>query len=396
MINGRNSLAALHLLLVPSFVAAQQTAPVAEAFRERVREVGQNFVLAADAMPADKYSFRVTQRQLRVAEIVGNFSRSHDYFCAVIRGVAPPKRPPLADTANKAALVARLREAVRSCDQTLADLDDTNLGSPNSSDDTWTRAKSTIAASAIWADLYGQLATDLRLNGLVPPVPCTGDDPMNKPGCSSGREICKESTSGDGGPASLTLSDAPYAVISDGLGPYRNRGQGNVWVFAARPAVLMFGPPSGSGPQARSIRVDLNHPVPSDIGVPLGVVTDNRSLEMAAQWYTDSTTNLAHSILDIPIGATVFAEQTDVGFHLDGAYHVLQMGPMRYGHCLSDGSALDGAGTTRATIHRTTEHEWVVDLPPGSIGRLFDVHLRAPNAINKGLYYVSLHYVVNK
>jgi hypothetical protein len=57
---------------------------------------------------------------------------------------------------------------------------------------------------------------------------------------------------------------------------------------------------------------------------------------------------------------------------------------------------MNGDGTTRATIHRVTATEWVVDLPPGSVGRLFDIHLSASNAINKGLYYVSLHYIVKQ
>jgi hypothetical protein len=37
-----------------------------------------------------------------------------------------------------------------------------------------------------------------------------------------------------------------------------------------------------------------------------------------------------------------------------------------------------------------------MDLPPGSVGRLFDIHLLEPNAVNKGLYHVSLHYVIER
>jgi hypothetical protein len=135
--------------------------------------------------------------------------------------------------------------------------------------------------------------------------------------------------------------------------------------------------------------------VPRDIGVPLGVIASNHNLELASQWYTDSS-HVAHSIRDIPIGTTVISEQTDIGIHINGVYHILQMGPQRYGHCFSDGSTTYGDGTTRATIRRTTATEWIVDLPLGSIGRLFDIHLSAPNAVNKGLYYVSLRYVIKQ
>ena len=263
-----------------------------------------------------------------------------------------------------------------------------------------TRAAAMMQVTLLWADQYGRLASDLRLNGRVPPIPCNGDIGMTS-GCSTGFRICSSSSRAPGqgylpSGSTATLSDSPYSITSDGLGPYITGGRGAyVRINASQVASLEFANVPSDGSATRSIKVDLNHPVPGDIGVPLGVVASNHNLELASQWYTDSS-NIAHSIRDIPIGTTVTSEQTDLGVHINGVYHVLQMGPQRYGHCFSDGSATNGAGTTRATIRRVTATEWVVDLPPGSVGRLFDIRLSAPNAVNKGLYYVSLHYVIKQ
>ena len=388
------------LMFFPPRVHGQQAAPVAKAFRDNARDIGQLFILAADAMPADRYSFRAPRAQYRFVELLRLVVGRSEYFCTNIRGLATPDRSNVSDTAPKALVVTRVREAFQLCDQMLLDLDDANLGAPYMGSSSLTRANAMMQTTLLWADLYGQLATDLRLNGRVPPIPCNGDIGMTS-GCSTGYRICRSSSAAPGQgylpPGSTaTLSGLPYSITSDGLGPYiaveRN---GYLRINASQVASLEFASLGSDGSPARSIKVDLNHPVPGDIGVPLGVVASNHNLELASQWYTDSS-NIAHSIRDIPIGTTVTSEQTDVGVHINGVYHVLQMGPQRYGHCFSDGSATYGDGTTRATIHRVTATEWVVDLPPGSVGRLFDIHLSAPNAVNKGLYYVSVRYVIKQ
>jgi hypothetical protein len=145
----------------------------------------------------------------------------------------------------------------------------------------------------------------------------------------------------------------------------------------------------------RSIKVDLNHPDPGDAGVPLGVIVDSVGVEMSAQWYTDAN-YIMHTVIDIPVGTTVKATQLDIGFHVAGEAHVLQMGPQPWDHCMADGMAVRGDGTSQGTIAHPTASSWIVDLPAGSVGRLFDIHLNSANAVNKGLYYVSLHYVVQR
>jgi hypothetical protein len=384
-----------------SQVPSSQSSLVAKAFRENAQAIAEKLLLAAESMPADKYSFRATPTQLSFAEITTRLGTRNDYMCSRIAGVPAQNRAVLSSSAAKDTLVARLRDTIEFCDQSLAHLDDTGLGATIVFDMRperigpelrKPRATAMTLATAFWAETYGQLSDYLRLNGRVPPKPCgSGAEEQN---CGSGATLCYDPTPPLGG-LTFILSDAPYSVRSDGLGPYI-WGTTNVIVAAAgRAGVMVLGPPPNTGTTPRSIQIDLSHPVPGDISVALGVIVDRGNLEVAVQWHADPD-HRQHSMLDIPVGTKVFAEQTDIQLHIGGVHHSLQMGPQPQGHCYADGTAIHGDGTTRSTIFREDATTWVVDLPAGSIGRLFDDHLSFPNAVNKGLYYVSLHFVLKK
>ena len=222
--------------------------------------------------------------------------------------------------------------------------------------------------------------------------------------CEHSRYLCKLTTPGGMG-GSIQLADSGYSVRSDGLGPYISGSLGTQVLVG--PLAGLFLGRGGVRVRPRAFTVDLSRPVPGDIGVPLGVVRatgwpgnfipagGDYFVEIAAQWYTEADYT-QHSLLDIPIGSTVQAEQLDLNFYIDGLHHVLQMGPQPTGHCFSDGTAIHGDGTTRGTITRPTPTRWVVDLPPGSIGRLFQVDRADKHAINRGLYYVSLHFELQR
>jgi hypothetical protein len=106
-----------------------------------------------------------------------------------------------------------------------------------------------------------------------------------------------------------------------------------------------------------AVSIDLNHPVPGSGGRPLGIIVANHDLKFPAQWYADAF--MTHTVVEIPIGTTVEAQQLVIGLHIGGAYHVLQAGPQSYGHCVADGTAIHGTGTSTATIFRETEGRWV-------------------------------------
>jgi hypothetical protein len=111
-----------------SAMAAAQSAPVAQAFRENARDAGKNLVAAAQTMPADKYSFRPTPAQRSFGEILAHAAQANDYLCGTIGGTKAPRRTKLAPTDSKRALIGRLKETLTFCDQALASLDDSALG----------------------------------------------------------------------------------------------------------------------------------------------------------------------------------------------------------------------------------------------------------------------------
>lgn len=199
----------------------------------------------------------------------------------------------------------------------------------------------------------------------------------------------------------LSFSDSGYSVKSDGLGPYRS-GSANVQVLTGPGASLLL---QGTSPgTSRSFTIDLNRPVRGDIGSPLGTVKvdgvwpgtfvpagAHYLLELAAFYINNDTTSNG-----ISVGTTAQVSGIGFTFYLNGLAHVLQTGPFPWGGCLADGTAIYGKGTTAGTISRPTATTWIVDLPPGSVGRLFDNHDGDRNAVNRGLYYVSLHFVIQE
>jgi hypothetical protein len=152
-------------------VTATSTAPVADAFRDDERNVGRNLMAAADAMPADKYSFKPTPAQMSFGEIVAHLSQGNDYLCGAIGGMKAPTRTKVAVADGKDALVARLKETFAFCDQALATVDDSKLAEelPFFGGRTRSRASVMTITTGDWADHYSQSAIYLRLNGLLPP-----------------------------------------------------------------------------------------------------------------------------------------------------------------------------------------------------------------------------------
>jgi hypothetical protein len=164
-------LAVALLVSCPSFAIAQQSAPMATAFRATVTEASARLVAAAQLMPGDNYDFKPTPAQMSFATIVGHLANETDLFCSVVGGAKTPDRSGSAPDDRKAALVGRLKESFTFCDTALASLDDSRLGETFSLfGRNWSRADMEARAISDWADHYSQLAIYLRLNGLLPPT----------------------------------------------------------------------------------------------------------------------------------------------------------------------------------------------------------------------------------
>ena len=162
--------AAIVAALCPALAAAQAN-PLATAFRSNATMMAKNLTAAAEVMPADKYSFKPTPAQMSFGDILGHLAGGNDALCGLIGGVKAPTRTKMAATADKAALIARLKETFAFCDQALAKLDDSKL---SESLTLWgeksTRAEAELETTGDWADHYSQMAIYLRLNGQLPPT----------------------------------------------------------------------------------------------------------------------------------------------------------------------------------------------------------------------------------
>ena len=71
--------------------SAPSTSPVADALRDGLARYSKRMVAAADAMPADKFSFKPTPDQITFAHLTLHISESNHNFCSKIAGIAAPE-----------------------------------------------------------------------------------------------------------------------------------------------------------------------------------------------------------------------------------------------------------------------------------------------------------------
>lgn len=164
-------LAALALTPCLSFARQADKNPVSEAVRNIVDHHSKLMIAAADAMPADKYSYRPTPAQMTFGHLVMHIAESNDFLCSKISGMAAPKREKLADTDTKDKLVGALKDSFGFCSEALSKTDDSNLGQTMQffGGRTVTKAAAMITLTDDLYDHYGAQAIYLRLNGVLPP-----------------------------------------------------------------------------------------------------------------------------------------------------------------------------------------------------------------------------------
>ena len=165
------------LALAPAVSFAQatpapSTSPVADALRDGLARYSKRMVAAADAMPADKFSFKPTPDQITFAHLTLHIADSNLLFCSKVSGVAAPEAPKLAETDSKDKLVANVKASFDFCSSALAKVDDSHLTEsiPLFKGQNITRAGSILILSNSWGDHYSAQAMYLRLNGVLPPT----------------------------------------------------------------------------------------------------------------------------------------------------------------------------------------------------------------------------------
>ena len=160
-------------LAAPVAVQAQSSPanPVVASAQEIVERQSKYIAGAADAMPAEKYGYRPTPEQWTFGKIVSHIAQSDFNLCAILSDTPAPQNWKVTDTDPKEKLVPAVKASLDFCSQALANLQDSKLG------DTVKffggrqvpRARALIELTDDLEDHYSQLASYLRMNGMVPP-----------------------------------------------------------------------------------------------------------------------------------------------------------------------------------------------------------------------------------
>jgi hypothetical protein len=177
------------LLLAAASAQAQQSdipKTIAESVGRTFRYTQGQILGAAEAMPAEKYSFIPTVGEFRGArsfgEQVKHAACANFAFFNQVEGKTPPQeceKGGPSKAATKPELLKYLRDSFDYANRVLATIDSSNAlarvdgryGGPNT--------QLGMAVTAVWhiADHYGQLVEYLRMTGIVPPA--TRQYPLN-------------------------------------------------------------------------------------------------------------------------------------------------------------------------------------------------------------------------
>jgi len=173
------------VLVAAGVAAAQQAAPAAGAapdmspvanpvsgfVKAGVARYQKNMVTAAEAMPAEKYSFKPSPEMNSFAHLAMHIAQSNNTFCSKISGQAAPDVK-IAETDSKEKLVAAIKDSFAFCAASLEKVDDSKLGEQFVMFGTrpMSRGGALVALGGSWTDHYATEAIYLRLNGILPPT----------------------------------------------------------------------------------------------------------------------------------------------------------------------------------------------------------------------------------
>jgi len=126
--------------------------------------VRRNLEASADAMPADKYSFKLTAGQMTFAEWLVHSTQRNYSDCATLKGVSiPDAEKQAASFKDKAEVSKALKDSFAYCADALQSMDDQ-------------KAISSVPMSTAFLhlvvhnnEIYGNIVGYMRVSGIVPP-----------------------------------------------------------------------------------------------------------------------------------------------------------------------------------------------------------------------------------
>jgi hypothetical protein len=145
--------------------------PVSDALRNQLTRTEKNTIGAAEEMPADKYGYKPTEAQVPFGHWVSHATGANYLFCSKLTAAKAPEAG-VKETDPKDKLVEALKKSFDYCSAQLPKLQDSQLGEEVLLFGThkMTKGAAVLELTADWADHYSQMASYLRLNGLLPPT----------------------------------------------------------------------------------------------------------------------------------------------------------------------------------------------------------------------------------
>jgi uncharacterized damage-inducible protein DinB len=153
--------------LTPSLAA------VAKTMHATIRK---NLAEAAQAMPADEYSFRPTPDVRTFAQLVGHVINANWFFCSQAKEEKSPATTNHEQLTDKAALVKALNDSLAYCDEAYSSTTDANFNRPvQMQGGLGMRPTNTVRGAILIFNTthnnehYGNIVVYMRLKGHVPP-----------------------------------------------------------------------------------------------------------------------------------------------------------------------------------------------------------------------------------
>jgi uncharacterized damage-inducible protein DinB len=129
-----------------------------------------NLLRAAEKMPEENYSFKPAESVRSFAQLVGHVADTQYLFCAAATGEKPDPTAIEKTRTAKADLIESLKAGFAYCDAAYDSLTDANAASPvKFGGNDWTRGGILNVNNTHDMEHYGNMATYLRMKGLVPP-----------------------------------------------------------------------------------------------------------------------------------------------------------------------------------------------------------------------------------
>ncbi len=126
--------------------------------------VRRNLEASADAMPAEKYGFRLTDGQMTFAEWLNHSTQRNYSDCAALKGEAVPDGERQAASLKEKAEVSKaLKDSFAYCAEALKAMDDRKAGS--SAPVSYAFLHLVVHNN----EIYGNIVGYLRVSGIVPP-----------------------------------------------------------------------------------------------------------------------------------------------------------------------------------------------------------------------------------